>query len=404
MQATFIKNKDEAETDLSDHGERAKVREWLTERSADGRQQETQQNSAVFYKCAANNMVSTGDLNKLQTNAWQFVYETWLRDAATGDVNLTLKSEAELAETCLLIGNTTNLQSAGMPQDLLSNKDSTESSIKLKREKDAEPSKEHEESMKRTKQPENWKVNMKKNARLKGEEYIGVGGKIVPAKKMGHPCVCRMRCADKIDEKERGELHKAFWRTCTWQQRKQHIALCVKESPKQRTRLRNIQSERSPSRYRQVTFTYSLLLKGKFITVCKPMFLSTFAVSEKFVRHVMKKKRMSADGIIGPDQRGRHTPKTKKSENVKERVREHIRSFPIEKPTDLKNHSGKCYLDSNLNIATMHKSYVLKCKQEGVPESEIVKESYYREMFKTEFNLGFKRAQTKGKKLLSNVS
>jgi len=27
--------------------------------------------------------------------------------------------------------------------------------------------------MKCIKQPENWKVNMKKNARLKGEEYIG---------------------------------------------------------------------------------------------------------------------------------------------------------------------------------------------------------------------------------------
>jgi hypothetical protein len=37
--------------------------------------------------------------------------------------------------------------------------------------------KEQKESIKRIKQPENWKVNMKKNARLKGEEYIGVGGK-----------------------------------------------------------------------------------------------------------------------------------------------------------------------------------------------------------------------------------
>lgn len=29
----------------------------------------------------------------------------------------------------------------------------------------------------RIKQPENWKVNVKKTARLKGEEYIGKGGK-----------------------------------------------------------------------------------------------------------------------------------------------------------------------------------------------------------------------------------
>ncbi|KAL6256038.1 hypothetical protein P5V15_013274 [Pogonomyrmex californicus] len=301
----------------------------------------------------------------------------------------------------------TDLQSTGMSQNLrsLSNEDDAKNLIKLKQNNDVKSSKELKEIVKRTKQPENWKVNVKKNARLKGEEYIGVGGKIVPAKKMGRPCVCRMHCADKIDEKEREELHKVFWKTCTWQQRKQYIALSVKESPKQRTRLRNnVQSERSSPRRRQVTFTYSLLLKNEFITVCKSMFLSTFAVSEKFVRHVMEKKRISPGGIIGPDQRGRHAPKTKKSEDVKERVREHIRSFPVEKPTDSKDLSGKCYLDSNLNIATMHKSYVSKCKQEGIPESDIVKESYYRDMFKTEFNLGFKRVQTKEKKLLSNVS
>lgn len=107
---------------------------------------------------------------------------------------------------------------------------------------------------------------------------------------------------------------------------------------------------------------------------------------------------MSPSGIIGPDQRGRHTPKTKKNENVKERVREHIKSFPIEKSMDPKDHSGKCYLDSNLNIAAMHKYYILKCKQENIPDSDIVKESYYREIFKTEFNLGFKRMHTRERK------
>ncbi|XP_015590004.1 uncharacterized protein LOC107265247 isoform X2 [Cephus cinctus] len=258
------------------------------------------------------------------------------------------------------------------------------------------PIKESKEAVKRTKHPERWKVNIKKNARLRGEEYIGVGGKIVPAKVMGPPCDCRMRCSDKIDEDAREQLHSVFWKTCTWEQRKQYIALSVKESPKQRTRCRgNVKSEHR----RQVTFTYSLLIKGEFITVCKPMFLSTFSVSEKFVRHAMDKKRSSPGGIIGPDQRGRHTPKTKKSEVVKDRVREHIKSFPAEK-TNPKDRSGRKYLDSSLSIAAMHKLYVQKCKEDGVPESDIVKESYYREMFKTEFNLGFKAADDKEKKQL----
>lgn len=71
------------------------------------------------------------------------------------------------------------MQSPDMSQNSLSinNKDSIESSIKLKQERNAKLLKEHKESIKRKKQPENWKVNMKKNARLKGEEYIGVGGR-----------------------------------------------------------------------------------------------------------------------------------------------------------------------------------------------------------------------------------
>ncbi|XP_035731429.1 uncharacterized protein LOC118445735 [Vespa mandarinia] len=267
--------------------------------------------------------------------------------------------------------------------------------------KESKTEKRNKNSIQRAKHPERWKVNIKKNARLRGEQYVGVGGKIVPAKTMGPPCNCRMHCSKKIDEQAREELHKVFWKTCTWEQRKQYIALSVKESPKQRTRCRGtIKAEER----RQVTFTYSLLLRGDFITVCKCMFLSTFSVSEKFVRHAMDKKRSSPGGIIGPDQRGRHTPKTKKSEAVKERIREHIKSFPIERSINPKDGNEKSYLDSRLSIATMHKSYVLKCQEEGVPESDIVKESYYREMFKTEFDLCFKRTKTKDKKFIPDIT
>lgn len=264
--------------------------------------------------------------------------------------------------------------------------------VKIKGAKKIKSTKQAKDAIKRSKHPEKWKVNVKKNARLRGEEYIGVGGKVVPAKVMGPPCDCRMRCNEKIDEMSRQQLHGVFWKTCTWEQRKQYIALLVKESPKQRTRCRGeIKSENR----RQVTFTYSLLINGDFITVCKSMFLSTFSVSEKFVRHAMDKKRSSPGGIIGPDQRGRHTPKSKKSEVVRDRVREHIKSFPTEKSLDPIDLSGVRYLDAGLSIAAMHKMYVIKCKEDGVPDAEIVKESYYREMFKAEFNLAFKPIKMK---------
>lgn len=50
---------------------------------------------------------------------------------------------------------------------------------KSKGPKKTKPIKESKESIKRTKHPEKWKVNVKKNARLRGEEYIGVGGESI---------------------------------------------------------------------------------------------------------------------------------------------------------------------------------------------------------------------------------
>ena len=79
----------------------------------------------------------------------------------------------------VVTGDILNLQTIDESQDPLSvsNKNFAESSVKFKKRKNKKLLKEHKESMKRIKQPENWKVNLKKNARLKGEEYIGVGGK-----------------------------------------------------------------------------------------------------------------------------------------------------------------------------------------------------------------------------------
>ncbi|XP_071875470.1 uncharacterized protein [Bombus fervidus] len=53
--------------------------------------------------------------------------------------------------------------------------------------KQVKESKTVKEYRKRTKHPELWKMNIKKNARLRSEEYIGAGGNIVPAKTMGPP-------------------------------------------------------------------------------------------------------------------------------------------------------------------------------------------------------------------------
>lgn len=39
------------------------------------------------------------------------------------------------------------------------------------------------------------------------------------------------------------------------------------------------------------------------------------------------------------------------------------------------DYTGKKYLDSKLSIAAMHKLYVLKCKGDNIPKSDIVKKA-----------------------------
>ncbi|XP_076548305.1 uncharacterized protein LOC143306069 isoform X2 [Osmia lignaria lignaria] len=368
---------------------RKETEPWFNEQNLNINQEQPLSSETPYYKYQNNIGVPVGISTNIQ----------WWRDSSITNIVMQSEYQPEIARSsnCSLMNHCISAQLSDQLEEVELNSTKAMKSKQLKKSKTMKVCRE---PLKRTKNPEMWKVNVKKNARLRGEEYIGVGGKIVPAKTMGPPCKCRIRCTEKIDEVSREELHNVFWKTCSWEQRKQYVALLVKESPKQRTRCRgNVKSEHR----RQVTFTYSLLLKGEFITVCKCMFLSTFSVSEKFVRHVMEKKRISPGGIIGPDQRGKHIPKTKKSESVKDRVREHIRSFPTEKLINPKNRIEKGYLDSRLSIAAMHKLYVLKCKEEGVFESDIVKESYYREMFKTEFNLGFEREESKDGKQLPGI-
>ncbi|XP_014211889.1 uncharacterized protein LOC106641829 [Copidosoma floridanum] len=203
----------------------------------------------------------------------------------------------------------------------------------------------------------------------------------LPRKLMGPPCKCRLGCYNKVPEETRKRLYENFWNNCNQTQRKQYIALSITESPKSRSRCRGpIRTER-----RQLTCTYLLLVNGELVKVCKGMFLNTFSVSEKFMRLVMNKKRSSTNGIAGMDFKKKHQ---KKSDATKEMIREHIRSFPAEILPEDK--TGRGYLDASLNVSAMHKLYVKHCQEKGLPKKDIVRQGYYREIFKSEFNLGFK--------------
>lgn len=71
---------------------------------------------------------------------------------------------------------------------------------------------------------------------------------------------------------------------------------------------------------------------------------------------------------------------------LKEQVRDHIRSFPVVESHYCRARTERQYLESTLNVSRMYDLYKGKCLEEG---STPVKESFYRFIFNSEFNLSF---------------
>lgn len=65
---------------------------------------------------------------------------------------------------------------------------------------------------KRPRRPENWRKNVAKAKRAKGEAYVSpTSGKLVPARKTGPACKCKRKCYEFFSDAERDDLLKRFY-------------------------------------------------------------------------------------------------------------------------------------------------------------------------------------------------
>ena len=68
---------------------------------------------------------------------------------------------------------------------------------------------------KRSRRPENWKRNVAKYKRARGEQYVSPStGKTVPAKTTGNPCSYKNHCFDLFTEEERETTLESFYAIC----------------------------------------------------------------------------------------------------------------------------------------------------------------------------------------------
>ena len=174
---------------------------------------------------------------------------------------------------------------------------------------------------------------------------------------------------------------KHYWELGNWDLQSSYLNSCLTvEEPARK--------KKEGKGSKSLSCQYQLLGKR----VCKQFFLSTLGVSNKRITNVINKKNNSTTGISPRDNRGRRLPGNKLCDAKVECAEEHIQSFPkYSSHYSRTQPPNRKYLSSHLNISKMYTLYKEFCQERQV---EPVKESYYRYLFNTHFNLCFHKPHT----------
>lgn len=179
------------------------------------------------------------------------------------------------------------------------------------------------------------------------------------------------------------------------------IIRSVKRTNKKRERLRSFANksqvldeildqsditEGATNSKRKYTLSYYLFDKDQDcsnISVCKKFFLDTLGISEQTVKTAFSKYQT---GCVEKDLRGSKT--TSRLRNITiQSVVDHINKFDRVESHYCRKESEREYLSPNLNLVKMYSLYKEYCVQNNI--TQIAKESMYRYIFNTKFNLHF---------------
>lgn len=154
----------------------------------------------------------------------------------------------------------------------------------------------------RVKQPDKWLRNIAKLKRNNGEEYIGHGGVVRPARSVQPPCdeTCTLKCTTRITEERRKEIFAKYWGLGDLTLQRRFIINCLERvEPKQRRK--HVGSKRSQN------CAYNFFDDYQHRTgptrVCKTFFLRTLDIGKKVVLVAIKKFNAET-GTLEADKRG----------------------------------------------------------------------------------------------------
>lgn len=194
-----------------------------------------------------------------------------------------------------------------------------------------------------------------------------------------HDHKCRYKCTENISEEERSTICQRFYALADY--RRQHDFVCQRISVHPLGKRKGCKNTRSCSK------KYTFQVNNKIFRVCEAFFIRTLAISKKYVDTAMLGR--TPEGVFhGMDQRGRHPPAHKTSDDALQFVRRHIASYPAVEAHYVRKDTKKRYLESSLTIQGMYRNYKVKCAIESTKPVGI---TVFRRVFNTEFNLAFHR-------------
>ena len=126
---------------------------------------------------------------------------------------------------------------------------------------------------------------------------------------------------------------------------------------------------------------------GKDKVVCVAAFAGIHGIS---IARVRRLANVSLQSVCPPrDKRGKHGHHRRITDQVKQQIEDHIRSFPVMKSHYSRSHDNRRrkYLSPILSVADMHELYVKK--YETGARSPVVSYSFYLKYFNENFNLCF---------------
>ncbi|XP_031328822.1 uncharacterized protein LOC116159878 [Photinus pyralis] len=245
---------------------------------------------------------------------------------------------------------------------------------------------DEQKTRKRVRNAKSWKENIRKALKEQGKEYVSKKGSVKVAKEMKLPCTCRMKCYEKISEERRKKLFEDFYNLSKDAQ-DQYISETIKETTKQRERVRKLKEKNGNCSRRKFTRKYFLTDdNGQSNEVCQIMYRHTFDFTLKKIRIITEKKRVAKSSICPLDGRGKHSKHKKIADEQKDTIRNHINRFPAYRSHYSRERTSKKYLSSDLSIAEMYRLYCEYCRSN---DKTAEKESLYRKIFNEEFNLSF---------------